>query len=227
MKKVVSVFLASFMLVSLVGCSSLGGSKFSAKKFDKFVQEELSADEMDTDDVIDAFEDEDFDDLEDGVYFDVDGKDFEDVFFDAIDIREFVEEPSKIESAKAYLKFDEEKEAAIIYLLMSFKDEDKAADFLEDTVDKWDDDLCDRCSNWAIADESEGELFGMFELYSETCSMALYQQKADVLMCLSVNEKNAVGDLAEYFGITDPTDALKDGLKGKSDKKKKKDKDDD
>ncbi|MBO7424526.1 MAG: hypothetical protein J6U23_02510 [Clostridiales bacterium] len=228
MKKVVSIFLASFMLISLAGCSAFGGSKISAKKFDKFVKEELDPDDMDADDIVDCFEDDDLEDLEDGVYCEMDDGDFEDVFADELDLGELVAEPEKIDTAKTYLAFNEEKEKATIYIYLTFKDEKKAGSFLEDTVDFWDDDLCDTCSNWAIADETEGELFGMFERYSTTLSIAMYQQGADVLFCIAINEKSAISDIAEYFGITDPTDALKDGLKGKSDKKKdKKDKDDD
>ena len=229
MKKVISVFLASFMLISLASCSAFGGSKISAKKFDKFVTEELDPEDMDADDIVDAFEDGDLDDLEDGIYCEMDDGDFEDVFGDALDLTELVAEPSKLDTAKTYMMFNDEKEKAIIYSYMTFKDEKKAASFLEDTVDYWDDDLCDSCSNWAIADETEGELFGMFERYDTTMSIAMYQQGADVLFCVGINEKNAISDIAEYFGITDPTDALKDGLEGKSDKKKdkKKSKDDD
>ena len=229
MKKVVSVFLASFMLISLASCSAFGGSKISAKKFDKFLQEELDAEETDVDDVIDAFEDNDFDDLEDGVYFDMDDGDFEDLFLDELDFTSLAAEPSKLENAKAYFMFNEKKEKAVIYIYMTFKDEKNAANFLDDTVDLWDDELCDACSNWAIADETDGELFGMFERYDETMSAAMYQQGADVLVSFGINDKNALGDIADYFQITDPTDALEDGLKGKSDKKKdkKKDKDDD
>ena len=184
---------------------------------------------MDADDIVDAFEDGDLDDLEDGIYCEMDDGDFEDVFGDALDLTELVAEPSKLDTAKTYMMFNDEKEKAIIYSYMTFKDEKKAASFLEDTVDYWDDDLCDSCSNWAIADETEGELFGMFERYNTTMSIAMYQQGADVLFCIGINEKNAISDIAEYFGITDPTDALKDGLEGKSDKKKdkKKSKDDD
>ena len=229
MKKVISVFLASFMLISLASCSAFGGSKISAKKFDKFVKEELDPEDIDADDIVDAFEEGDLDDLEDGVYCEMDDGDFEDVFSGELDLTELVAEPSKLDTAKTYMMFNDEKEKAIIYIYMTFKDDKKSADFLEDTVDYWDDDLCDSCSNWAIADETEGELFGMFERYDTTMSIAMYQQGADVLFCVGINEKNAISDIAEYFGITDPTDALKDGLEGKSDKKKdkKKDKDDD
>ncbi len=227
MKKVISVFLASFMLISLASCSAFGGSKISAKKFDKFVKEELDPEDMDADDIVDCFEDGDLDDLEDGVYCEMDDGDFEDVFMDELDITELVAEPSKFDTAKTYMMFNDKKERAIIYIYFTFKDDKKAADFLEDSVDFWDDELCDSCSNWAIADETEGELFGMFERDDMSLSVAMYQQGADVLFCLSVDEKDAISDIAEYFGITDPTDALKDGLEGKSDKKDKKKKSDD
>ena len=227
MKRIIAIGLIATMGLSLAGCAF--GSKLSDKKIEKFLLEEYEAEEEDVDDVIEWIEDDEFKKFRDPVYFVTDDDEFEEAFGDNIDIADIVAEPSKIVESKNIIMInDGKKESGVIFMYINFKDEKAAANFLEDTVDYWDDEFCDECKNWAIADEAENELFGMFEEYNETLTVSMYQEKNMVACILEINDDDFTSEFAEYFKLTDPVEDLKDGMKdAKKDKDKDKDDDED
>lgn len=208
-KKVMSVVLLSVMAMSLASCSALGGSKVSEKSFQKYIVEELDAEESDCDDVIDAFDDGDFKELKDGVSFDCDDDEFED-FMEAFDMDGAFGEFSKLESSKNYFYLNDKKEKAAYFSLLTFKDEKAASKFLKSTVDSWDEDFCDQADDWAIADEEENELLGKFTMKYDDIEMyiALYQNANSVCLLLSINDDSIIEDFTENFKLDNPVEVL-------------------
>ena len=224
MKKIIAIGLIATMGLSLAGCAF--GSKFNDKKIEKFLLEEYEAEEEDVDDVIEWIEDDNYKKFKDPVYFVTDDDDFDEVFGENMDLADIIAEPSKVVESKNVIQINDGRDTSgIIFLYINFKDEKNASNFLEDTVDYWDDEFCDECKNWAIADEEENALFGMFEEYNETLLVSMYQEKNYVACVIEINDDDFTGEFAEFFKLTDPVDDLKDGMKDA--KKDKKDKDDD
>ena len=126
---------------------------------------------------------------------------------------------SKLENTKTYFMLNMKKEKATLISFLTFKDEKAAAKFLKGTVDQWDDELCDKCDDWAIADEEENEALGKFTMRSEEIYLCLYQFDGNVCLILSIDDESTIEDFAEHFKLDNPVEVL--------DVKDKKDQDDD
>ena len=140
-KKIISAVLAGSMLIALSGCSITLGNPYSEEKTIAGLEKSLEAEEIDSDDMLDILEEEDFGECEDGVYAKMSKKENKKAY-NTLDLNQFFPGVKKVESAVSYLKTNDidNQDRYVLWITSSeFTESDDARDFFDDTLDIWED----------------------------------------------------------------------------------------
>ena len=205
MKKVmVSVLAAACLAACLSGCSMFKKSTITVDKFDEFL-DEVDAKDKDIEDMEEWLEEEGL--SKKGVCAFGDDDDFE-VLGESFENGGYAPAGDDLEEFSLYCKGGEEYGTFLV--LLTFKDEDAAIDYLNDTVDLWDDDLCDSADDWAIADEEETEIMAWFDCDGTDIYVSEFQNKENVLLMINTDDEDTLDDVVDFFELTDITKVLDD-----------------
>ena len=207
-KKIFAAVLAGAMMLAVSGCNfsysfNIGG-RFSEKQAISVFEDTLDAEEFDTEDLIDACEDNDFDDdFEDGVWVKLDKSETKDLF-KAMNASEFFPSVKGTNSAVAYLKTNDisEYDRYVEFIcVMQLEDKDTADDFFDDTLDKWN-DLSDDID---FDDDDLNEAYVHYESYGNELYLGIYRDQKQVALAICINETDELDDFCDEFDITSPS----------------------
>ena len=207
-KAAIAILLTASMMLGMTGCEL--GSKFSEKKMIKYFEEELDADEEDTDDFVDSVEDNDRKAFKHGEWASLDKKQTRNSF-DELDLDDYFGSVKKAESSVAYVKTTEgsgKDQTAVCILVLTFSDKKDIDDLFDETEDIFD-DLSDMSLD-SKTDDGDNELIAWFERYSQNDTyIGLYRDGKNVVMLICVNDDDAVDDFCDDFELSSPA-SLKD-----------------
>ena len=206
-KKIIAFALTACMALSIAACS---GSSFDEKSFEKYISDELDAEEFDYDEIQEEMDDGQ-EKLEDGVYFKADDDETEE-FIDEIGIGEMVALPSKLDSSINYFKAefdDDDLEDVFIASLIKVKDSKKLEDMIEDSYDLWEKNA-DECIDWAFTEleDNKNIILGTFDITDDlSLTIAIYTNNDTALVLYGMGPKGSkknVQAFTEKFKLSDP-----------------------
>ena len=202
-RKVLSLALVSLVVLSFGGCQ-LGG-KYTEKKAAAFFEKELDGEEIDVDDFLDALEDEDIEEFEDGEWTCLDKKQTRKAY-DALELEMNFGSFKKADSSVCYMVAEKLKNGRTVTMVMSltFENKEDIDDFFEDTLDVWEESE-DRVVDYVI-DEGDNEILFWGKNFGIDYYRSLYRDGKNVLLIISVDDDDTVDDVCEYFGISSPVD---------------------
>lgn len=203
-KKVVAAVMAGMMVMALGGCSTLLGPQLGEKKAISVFEDTLDAEEIDPEDLIESIEENDYEDVEDGVWAKMDKSDSKDAV-KAMQLNAFMAEAKHVESSLVYLKTNplyEEDRYAFFMTVLEFKDVDDADDFFDDTIDLWEETSDD------VEFDDEDKLTQAYvcledddlEVYA-----GVYKNGNKVLYVVNINAEDDLDDACEAFNVNSPT----------------------
>jgi len=191
LSKITSIALIAAMAFGLAGCS-LGGGKLAASKLKASAKKYGAEEYKDADD----FEDLDDDEIEDGAYITLSGKDSKDFLKDKDMTEDFYDKNAK---SVTIFAVGEEDESTVIILNLSFGSKKNAESYYDDMVEIYE-DYTD--SEYADVESDDGEEKGV--TYSVCTADAgyigvvygVYMSGSNVLIVMGVGD---VGDCCDYI----------------------------
>ena len=213
-RKLIAIGLSGAIALALCGCSfnfniNLGG-RFTEKKVLKFFQDTLDAEEYDVDDLIEACEEDDYDDdFEDGVYVELDKSGTKDIY-KAMELDQFFASVKSSESSVAYFRtndISESKRYASFICDIKFEDKEAARDFFDDSLELWN-DLSDDID--FDDDEELNEAYIYLDSYGYKFYAAMYTDGQQVVISLCVNDTDDIDDFCDEFDVKSPSKLDKD-----------------
>lgn len=205
MKKFAAI-LAVIMLL-LCGCAPQG--KFTDKNAARVFGEELDVEEDDAQDVLDALKDGDLPYFEDGVWARFDGKQTR-KFRTRCGIGTYIGSVKKAESSICYIEGEGLKtRETVIVMVLTFKDEKDAEDFLEETYGIWEDTAA--FFNDYDSEEGDDEILAWWKGFGEDFFMGAYKSGRQVLAMCAVNDGdyNYMDDVCDAFDLDNPSELAK------------------
>lgn len=208
-RKVVGVILAGALALGMCGCDMLKKAtepRFSEEKAVEIFEDELDAEEEDTDDCIEAVEDIDYDFFEDGLWFSCSKKESK-TLYRGLEISDFIAGLNNVESSTNYLLVEGSGSHRQITFVsvMTFDDKEDIDDLFEDSLDKWEEFGEEQCDDYEIDDDDE-EMLGYFTAYDEELYTGLYRDGNNAVLIFNYNNDRTIDDVCEAFDVSSPTD---------------------
>ncbi|MCR5802835.1 MAG: hypothetical protein K6G47_01110 [Clostridia bacterium] len=209
-RKLIAIGLSGAIALALCGCNfnfniNLGG-RFSEKKVLKFFQDTLDAEEYDVDDLIEACEEDDYDDnFEDGIYVELDKSGTKDLY-KSMKLDQFFPSVKGSESSVAFFRTNDissyDRYASFICDI-KFEDQETAEDFFDDTLELWNDMSEDINFD---DDEELNEAYIYYDSYGVKFYAAIYRDGQQVVISLCANDTDDIDDFCDEFKVTSPSE---------------------
>ncbi len=209
-RKLIALGLVGSMALALCGCTysfnfNLGG-RFTEKKVLKFFQDTLDAEEFDIDDLVEACEENDYDDdFEDGVYVQTDKSGTKDIY-NAMELDQFYASIKSAESSVSFFRTNDISKSdryATIIMDVKFKDKEAAEDFFDDSLEIWN-DLSDDID--FDDDEELNEAYIYLDSVGYDFYAAMYRDQDQVVLAVIVNDTDDIDDFCDEFDVNSPSD---------------------
>lgn len=203
-RKIAALLMSGAMVAGLCSCSMLQTSKFTQKKVTKFLEEELDAEEIDGDDMIDALDEHDVKEFKKGEWASLDKKQTKNAY-KACDLEAYFSSIKDADSSVAYMysKQSDDGYKAVWVMSLAFTNKDDIDDFFDETLDQWD-DLSDYYPDFDTEEEDD-YIMAYFYSYGNAFYLGAYRSGNNVLLTLVNNEDDTLDDMCDYFEIESPT----------------------